>query len=1380
MASVAGPQTPQRLPGGFMQTPATSRQQPTSAQRPHIFRQSSTVNPQRSLYNAPSQAGAVIPAQQASAPATGTTLPQLSPIERARKTINEALAQEARFLELDQYITRISSEYDIMGPNTAWSPFQKSEAYDIPDTVLEQYNLAQMSTKMGLFPELNHVWITIDNAFYFWDYKNPNPTISGYEGLTNNITAVKLVKPRANVFKPHIRHILVIATTVEIIILGVAPAGGAEGINRFDLTETGMSMSVRGIPVNFIVSSNKSGRIFFGGASSNEVYELLYQAQVGWFKSNVSKINHTTTGIKQILPSISFGQNIDQETIKQMVVDDSRNLIYTLSNLSNIRVFHIKTFNVLELVLNKPRSHITSNLTHMVPRNSELLQPAQFEITSISPIPANETSRLTLQATTNAGCRIFFSATSGYSYYSQSHSSPPTSMQVHHVKFPPPEGPALRSPRTAMATTGGLGQQQPPLDVSSKALIKSHQVYRFSPGFNMFFFRLNLQAQNDQLFMSAPESGRIALGRDSTQVTKYPELGVFLQLGGTVQDVALLTPPFGASPAPPGFGNEMAVQFDQPTTEIAILTSGGIHVMRRRRLVDIFATAIRNGGGDEGLEGQVKLFSSLYGRSETMATALAVACGQGVDTSDLHVSSITDPDILEFARKIFVEFGTGARINDIGMLDHSSLSIENVEPSSRHKGLSLYLERLTRSIWKAPVVKEAIMPTGVTFQPSLPITRLQEIQKDVNKLSEFLQKNKPFIEGLSGPEALRHATSRVEEVALQGEHQAMHSMSRLIENVIEGIAFVLVLFNERTDEVILSLPESVRREVKGLTFETLFCSSTGKDLAKELVKAIVNCNIAAGSNVDTIAEALRRRCGSFCSADDVVIFKAQEMLRKASEAGANTERGRASLNESLKLFQKVGGALITEQLQSTVEQYIQLEFFAGAIQLCLDVAKASDPGNRAMAWIEQGSPEMDGKKEFFESRRKCYELIHRVIQAVDQASANDPGYVDGQFTAVGRRKSEAYDVIDASQDEVFQTNLYDWYLSQGWSERLLEIRSRFVPKYLERRSKEERDKADLLWNYHARRREFWEAAQVQLHLAKSDFDISLDSRIEYLARARTNASTGLGGGVSTYGAPGMTRQQLLRDAGDLIEIADIQSDLVQALRSDDRLQGDRRETVLKELQGKVLAVDQLYNSYIDPAEYYDIALQVFVCANYRSKNDIISTWSNLINREHAIATAQRDATQQPWERVAETVRTIGRKLLRAEWVFSPNFLLPLFLRYSFEQQRGVGTLHWVLSIFLDLEVPRETLLGVLELQYYSDEAPFSGRNRRYVATEIVYLVQVWFSETRRAAEGVCGGAEKAAEVAELLRVVRQGGVMSERENEECDVLRSELEAAIRG
>jgi len=63
----------------------------------------------------------------------------------------------------------------------------------------------------------------------------------------------------------------------------------------------------------------------------------------------------------------------------------------------------------------------------------------------------------------------------------------------------------------------------------------------------------------------------------------------------------------------------------------------------------------------------------------------------------------------------------------------------------------------------------------------------------------------------------------------------------------------------------------------------------------------------------------------------------------------------------------------------------------------------------------------------------------------------------------GKRKQEAYDVINNSKDEVFQINLYDWYLAQGWSDRLLDIDSPFVITYLQRKSVQDVAHADLLW-----------------------------------------------------------------------------------------------------------------------------------------------------------------------------------------------------------------------------------------------------------------------------------------------------------------------------
>jgi len=1079
----------------------------------------------------------------------------------------------------------VSSDYDISS-SPAWAPFQKVKLYDIPDKIFEQYNRAQVSTHMGLFAELNHAWVTMDNALYLWDYTHPNPDLIGVEEQPNNIIAVKLVVPRAGVFVPSITHLLVVATTADVFLIGVqsqtAPGGTTTSVALY---QTRMSVSTKGLDINVIEGSASTGRIFFSGKHFDDVYELAYQQEEKWFQNRCNRVNHTSKGYSSMAPSFSFSKRPQQEHIIQMATDDSRRLLYTLSSRSTIRVFHLKPNGALDLVITKTLGQMFGNVGHMVSR-TDLIAPGMM-IVSISPISSQEASKLHLMATTSTGCRMFLSATSSYSWSSSDSSSAPNSMQVQHIKFPPPEFVNNQFQHHQSSTQMTTYQGGSGINTSSKALKPTRNAYRFAPGYFLCFAPKDPQAVTDMLFISAPDSGRIARPQDPSQLTRYAEYGIWMGLGSRAEDVGLVSPPFSAASSPLGFGNELAVQYDRPVTEIAILTNTGVHTIRRRRLVDVFAAAIRYGGGDEGLEGEVKTFIRMYGRGETTATALAVACGQGLDiTSDSRVAKITDPEVLEYARKSFIEFGGKPLLNENSVVDQTVPAIDMVRPSPRHEGLALYISRLVRSFWKAPIVREALSPVGgLVVLPTVSLSKLQETQRDLSVLQEFLDTNKSFIDGLAGPEALRRASTKQEEVALQAEHRALHSLVLLIGDVIEGISFVLVLFEERVEEIMLSLSNEIRQQVRNLSYEGLFCTGNGKDLAKELVKAIVNRNIANGSNVDTVAEALRRRCGSFCSADDVLIFKAQEQLKKASEAGSNSEFGRNLLNESLRLFLQVAGSLSMEHLTWAVEQYISMQFYAGAIQLALSVAKELDRGNRALAWIQDGRPEQvrihkllmmalsllvqDPRQAAFQTRKRCYDLVHQVISSVDQASSQAPEMVDGQYTVSAKRKSEAYNVIQNSNDEVFQTDLYDWYLAKGWTERLLEVVSPYIVVYLQRKSSEDIAHADLLWNYYARNNRFYDAAAVQLALAKSEFPLGLDKRIEYLSRAKANAST------YTTGIARQPRQLLLHEISDLLDVGNIQDDLLQRLKEDARITSERRPEVLKELNGQILSLTEV-------------------------------------------------------------------------------------------------------------------------------------------------------------------------------------------------------------
>lgn len=216
----------------------------------------------------------------------------------------------------------------------------------------------------------------------------------------------------------------------------------------------------------------------------------------------------------------------------------------------------------------------------------------------------------------------------------------------------------------------------------------------------------------------------------------------------------------------------------------------------------------------------------------------------------------------------------------------------------------------------------------------------------------------------------------------------------------------------------------------------------------------------------------------------------------------------------------------------------------------------------------------DNRKAIYESRQKCYELVYKVIQAVDQSTSQAPEMVDGKYTTTARRKREAYDVINDSGDEVFQMSLYDWYLSQGWSDRLLEVQSPHVITYLQRKSMDDVAHADLLWRYYAQYNDFAAAASVQLQLAKSGFDLSLDQRIEYLSRARANASTRTIG-ITEMSLSRQSRQELLREITDLLDVASVQEDLLQRLKADARLKDEKRPEILKQLSGQILSADEV-------------------------------------------------------------------------------------------------------------------------------------------------------------------------------------------------------------
>ncbi|KAI1854072.1 hypothetical protein JX266_001213 [Neoarthrinium moseri] len=1279
------------------------------------------------------------------------------PITKAAGYVNTALATDLQYPELEQYCKQMSSDYH-KTQDSNWVPYKTVQSYVLPDKVFEQYQRAEVSTSMGLFAELNHAWVTIDNCLYLWDYTHPNPELIGFEDNEYSITSVKLVAPKPGVFVSEINYMLVVATSSNIFLLGVAAQSSANGATTVTLYQTKMQASTSGGEAD-VIAAAANGRIFFAGFADTDIYELSYQQEEKWFTNRTYKTNHSASGIVSMLPKKprAIWSAKSNEHIVGIVIDDTRNLLYTLSNLSTIRTYHMEAPDKLTKVIEKTKHDCLRDIMHALSGNSPLLND-QTSIVSICPVTKTEDAKVHVIAVTNTGCRLYMSA-AGASYYMASPNQVPSSMQLHSIKFPPSSTsrPSVRQGRDAY---GGPGDY---FDIQSQTLITTRSGVRFAPGY--FLASVSKEGgSREGLFAAAPDTGRIK-NSGPNQPLRFYEHSVWIDVGGKPEDIGIISKPFAAAATPLGFGNELAVQFDQPANEFAVLTNTGVHIIRRRRLVDIFAAVIRNTSGEESLKAEFSKFQNMYGRIESVTAALAVACGQGNENGAGR--GAIDQTTEDRARQAFVNFGGNPTLPE---QDGQQPTVDTVKPSSRHGALALYLSRLIRSLWSSRVVSFGTDAVGgLAIASTVPLSKLKAVQDSLERLRSFLEANKGFIQGLSGPADLQRAGNKQEEIAFQGEHQAMHAVQVLMVSISEGISFIQVLFDERVADIFARLDDEARLQLRELTYERLFSQDAGKDLARVLVKAIVKRNIENGSNTETITDALRRRCGSFCGPDDAVVFKAQEQVQKASDPAQNSNTVRALLGESLKLFQKVAGSLTQANLETAVDQYVGLKYYAGAIQLCLTVAKERDRGNSAHSWVNDGKPANDPRLSKFEERKRCYNLVHHILQSLDAASNLEPEVIDGKLTSIAIKRNEAYEVVNSSTDEVFHNDLYEWYVEQGWTDRLLNIESPHVVKFLQNLAASNVVHADLLCRYFTMRSRYYEAAQVQAQLAQSDFDISIKERLNLLSRAKTNVS------VMTAGVGRQELQMLNHEVTELLEVAHIQDDLLERLRADDRIPAEKRPEIEESLDGPIQGLSELFNTYADQAGYYDLCLLIFHAADFRNPTTIANTWLSLIAQTHEDVQAEWDsynahpnkanleAPPQPYERLVGVIQDVCHRASNDSFIFPVATLLPEVCRYAVEngQDERIGAdFDWPVLLFLQLGVSHDLVTRILEQMFESQDVPFRGVGRLRVVEWIIYVVHAWVREITRSARPERGleswVSELMAECEALVRNPPQG------------------------
>jgi len=115
-------------------------------------------------------------------------------------------------------------------------------------------------------------------------------------------------------------------------------------------------------------------------------------------------------------------------------------------------------------------------------------------------------------------------------------------------------------------------------------------------------------------------------------------------------------------------------------------------------------------------------------------------------------------------------------------------------------------------------------------------------------------------------------------------------------------------------------------------------------------------------------------------------------------------------------------------------------------------ACAFDPDNVGLEYWLKGSPANDPRQEQANLRTQCYGLIMDSLSVFEEKcnaekqSQSLLGLDDPEAV-----RSSAYELAFASDDEMFQSMLYDWLIGRGFADDLLQVCATlfFVPVWTE-------------------------------------------------------------------------------------------------------------------------------------------------------------------------------------------------------------------------------------------------------------------------------------------------------------------------------------------
>lgn len=1107
----------------------------------------------------------------------------------------------------------------------------------IPTPILAELDNVRKKTFVGLLPVINRVFVTIDEKIYLWNYHSRDDynEFAVFSGLSQVIVSVALVKPKPSVFVKEIEFLLVLATPVEVVMVGVEfeRVNGRRNVqNRIRLHPTQMAVPTDDIQMLKIVGTD-DGRILMGGKDGN-IYEFLYQAQEGWLTKRCRKISHTSSRLRMLLPTF-LPWSTQDDPLVDMLVDSDRRYVYTLSFSNALRVFSIgEDEQALTLLATYPGLQLSQDIQSKIVNNRKPLQ-----IVSLAIVSEDESQTVCLMAITKRGDRAYFSLTNNFTG---------KRINLEFVRAPPSrwsDAPHSRwSDNKEQPSRNGISPGH------SKTSLENVRLALYRDGVLVL---AEGRDKGDQLAsylvgILSDTSGRMSsdtkVGEQESKTKMFEtveKIEIENELVTAIAEVnqemymntSAISPILHArNKAKPLVGlSELCVQHALPNRQFLVLSGSGLSTYIKRRPLDELIDLLQRRDNQ-----QLHDFFIRYTFTEVCAMCLVVACYpiayrlclrdeskfQHDDevASTSHYPQETDvlrhnPELKMMAKEYFFQFGNEELIAK-GRARHQPAT-------AKIAGLALYTSRLLRPVWDWSICyRQGTDPTNLRLR--FRKSQLIALRDCLLPLKAFLEKHHvPFRTSFTPNAFFNQPNLAAERERYQDlvekENKLFQQLRVLIYKCIESFELLIALAADDINflKIIAKLkPEDISSLQK---FKFLDLVTSGQHLAQQLVAALMAIKQApateggaeTGDGKQWVVD-LQRSCPEFVGESQVCLYRGNDHINRLIKDNTRAVRRKGVLPETVKrkelheaLLQfKTAARNFTFDVESVCDKLRSVLFFPGIVDLCLHRAHLLGTGEIRMA----GQNNQEVAEFMAEEQERCYRCILRNFGIlIDWPRGQNE---ENDFTMDQQQKKivevQMLQRCLSSSNKHFHWRLYEWF-QKNRKDLLLQITSPYLLEYLT--SNDTPEHMELLKEYYIKHNMFRNAAVLLKELAiKETHDYDLNQRMNFLIRALACAKHC----VDAERPSEQMDPYEINQIRDRLELCQIQTDIATAMQ-----RAQLPEEQSQQLEHRLYDIDELYNKFAMQHKLWENCLQIFHFEGSAvQRSDFIQNiWSNIIRSE---------------------------------------------------------------------------------------------------------------------------------------------------------------------